>query len=112
MSTAFLPLAYTVACTFVLLSAFRGMALAFRRQSRTGDRTGLKTTHPELIDENGFITQEELLVVHFGGLDGNSLSVSSWKVDGDVMEVLTAIAILPFVAALAIGARQAEREED
>ena len=112
MSTAFLPLAYTVACAFVLLSAFRGMALAFRRQSRTGDRTGLKTTHPELIDENGFITQEELLVVHFGGLDGNSLSVSSWRVDGDLMEVLTAIAILPFVAALAIGARQAEREED
>jgi|TARA_B100001063_G_scaffold225316_1_gene234022 hypothetical protein len=33
-------------------------------------------------------------------------------VDGDLMEVLTAIAILPFVAALAIGARQAEREED
>ena len=77
MSTAFLPLAYIVACTFVLLSAFRGIALAFSRQSRTGDRTGLKTTHPELIDENGFITQEELLVVHFGGLDGNSLSVSS-----------------------------------
>ena len=77
MSTALLPLAYTVACTFVLLSAFRGMALALRRQSRTGDRTGLKTTHPELIDENGFITQEELLVVHFGGLDGNPLSVSS-----------------------------------
>ena len=112
MSTALLPLAYTVACMFVLLSAFRGMALALRRQSRTGDRTGLKTTHPELIDENGFITQEKLLVVRFVGLDGNSLSVSSWKVDGDFMEVLTAIAILPFVAALAIGARQAEREED
>ena len=77
MSTALLPLAYTVACTFVLLSAFRGMALALRRQSRTCDRTGLKTTHPELIDENGFITEEELLVVPFGGLDGNSLSVSS-----------------------------------
>jgi len=28
------------------------------------------------------------------------------------MEVLTAIAILPFVAALAIGARQAERDEE
>jgi len=33
-------------------------------------------------------------------------------VDGDLMEILTAIAILPFVAALAIGARQAESEED
>ena len=77
MMTAVLPIAYTVACAFVLLSAFRGMALAFKRQSRTGDRTGLKTTHPELLDENGFITQEELLVVHFGGLDGNPMSISS-----------------------------------
>ena len=77
MTTAFLPLAYTVACAFVLLSAFRGMTLAYRHQSKTGDRTGLKTTHPELLDENGFITQEELLVVHFGGLDGNPLSISS-----------------------------------
>ena len=77
MMTAVLPIAYTVACAFVLMSAFRGMALAFKRQSRTGDRTGLKTTHPELLDENGFITQEELLVVHFGGLDGNPLSISS-----------------------------------
>ena len=77
MMTAVLPIAYTVACAFVLLSAFRGMALALKRQSRTGDRTGLKTTHPELLDENGFITQEELLVVHFGGLDGNPLSISS-----------------------------------
>ena len=77
MTTAVLPLAYTVACAFVLLSAFRSMALAFKRQSRTGDRTGLKTTHPELLDENGFITQEELLVVHFGGLDGNPWSISS-----------------------------------
>lgn len=77
MMTAVLPIAYTVACAFVLLSAFRGMALAFKRQSRTGDRTGLKTTHPELLDENGFITQEELLVVHFGELDGNPLSISS-----------------------------------
>lgn len=75
--TAFLPFLYTVAFGFVLLSAFRGMALAIRHQSRTGDRTGLKTTHPELLDENGFITQEELLVVHFGGHDGNPLSVSS-----------------------------------
>tara|TARA_B100000609_G_scaffold183660_1_gene166140 strand:+ start:2091 stop:2192 length:102 start_codon:yes stop_codon:yes gene_type:complete len=32
--------------------------------------------------------------------------------ENDLMEVLTAIAILPFVAALAIGARQAERDEE
>ena len=77
MTSSFLPLAYTAACAFVLLSMFRCVALAFRKQTRTSDRTGLKTTHPELFDENGFITQEELLVVRFGGLDGNPLSVSS-----------------------------------
>jgi len=32
--------------------------------------------------------------------------------ENDLMEVLTAIAILPFVAALAIGARQAERDDE
>ena len=77
MSTAFLPLAYTLACTFLLLLALRSLAMIFKLQSWTVDRTGLKTTHPELNDKNGFIIQEELLVVHFGGLDGNSLSVSS-----------------------------------
>jgi len=29
------------------------------------DRTGLKTTHPELLDENGEMTQEELWAVRF-----------------------------------------------
>jgi len=51
------------------------MNIAFRARSRSGDRTGLKTTHPELLDENGMITREQLLVVHFGELDGNALSV-------------------------------------
>ena len=77
MTSALIPLAYTAACAFVLLSAFRGMTLSFKKQARQGDRTGLKTTHPELLDENGFITKEELLVVHFGGIDSNSLSVNS-----------------------------------
>ena len=29
------------------------------------DRTGLKTTYPELLDENGEMTQEELWAVRF-----------------------------------------------
>ncbi|KZR85249.1 hypothetical protein MITS9509_02334 [Synechococcus sp. MIT S9509] len=77
MSTALLPFVYATACAFVLLSAFRSLSLAFRRQNRKADRTGLKTTHPELLDENGFITREELLVVHFGGFDGNPFSVNA-----------------------------------
>ena len=33
--------------------------------SRHKDRTGLITTHPELLDQNGDITSEDLLVVKF-----------------------------------------------
>jgi len=51
------------------------MNFGLRARFRSGDRTGLKTTHPELLDENGMITREQLLVVHFGELDGNALSV-------------------------------------
>ena len=34
------------------------------------DRTGLKTVHPELLDENGVITNEELWSVRFSHNDG------------------------------------------
>ncbi len=33
--------------------------------SSQSDRTGLKTTHPELLDENGVMTNEELWAVRF-----------------------------------------------
>ena len=33
--------------------------------SSTSDRTGLKTTHPELLDENGVLIDEELWAVRF-----------------------------------------------
>ena len=77
MATAFLPLVYTAVAAFFFLSAFRWLAMAFKHQSKNGDRTGLKTTHPELLDKNGFITKEELLVVRFGELDGNAVSTSA-----------------------------------
>ena len=72
-----IPLAYTAACACVLFLLFLSVTLAFRHRSRSGDRTGLRTTHPELLDENGFLTKEKLLVVHFSGIDGNSLPLSS-----------------------------------
>jgi hypothetical protein len=31
------------------------------------DRTGRVTIHPELLDANGQLTQEDLLTVRFGG---------------------------------------------
>ena len=35
------------------------------KPSTSNDRTGLKTTHPELLDENGEVTNEELWAVRF-----------------------------------------------
>ena len=66
MISGLFPLAYAAVLTCLLLQAFRMMRLssasAIRSQS---DRTGLKTTHPELLDENGVMTNEELWAVRF-----------------------------------------------
>ena len=54
-------LAYTAFLAFVVVQAVRLMRLSLK----TKDRTGLKTTHPELFDQNGSVTKEKLLVVRF-----------------------------------------------
>ena len=53
-------------------SSFRMMSLSFNTQSinrpslsKRQDRTGLLTTHPELLDQHGDFISEELLVVRF-----------------------------------------------
>ena len=57
---------YVAVFTYLLLQAFRMMRSSFDSEaSASKDRTGLKTTHPELLDENGEITQEELWAMHF-----------------------------------------------
>jgi hypothetical protein len=65
-SQSYLPLLFV----FLLVQAFRMMTLGFNMNgaaslSRRQDRTGLLTTHPELLDQNGDITSEDLLVVKF-----------------------------------------------
>lgn len=67
------PLIYG-ACFLVLLwQAFRVMGRGFKAVPRPGDpiepadRTGRLTIHPELLDEQGQLTQEDLLTVRFGG---------------------------------------------
>ncbi|MAF41961.1 MAG: hypothetical protein CL859_08930 [Cyanobium sp. ARS6] len=52
---------YTAFLAFVVVQAVRLMRLSLKAQ----DRTGLKTTHPELFDQNGSVTKEKLLVVRF-----------------------------------------------
>ena len=77
LSTLF-PLAYGAVFVFLLLQAFRMMRLSSRpaKASRRTDRTGLLTTHPELLDANGSITGEDLLVVHFPGQDRPEASMT------------------------------------
>tara|TARA_B100001175_G_C19301570_1_gene538501 strand:+ start:347 stop:598 length:252 start_codon:yes stop_codon:yes gene_type:complete len=65
---------FVFACTFIflLVQAFRMMSLGFNTHfinrsslSNNRDRTGLLTTHPELLDQHGDFISEELLVVRF-----------------------------------------------
>jgi hypothetical protein len=65
------PLAYAIVLTCLLLQAFRMMRLSSASvASAPRDRTGLKTIHPELLDENGLMTNEELWTVRFPDQDG------------------------------------------
>ena len=70
ISTLF-PLVYGSIFVFLLVQAFRMMRLSSgsANTKRRTDRTGLRTTHPELLNDNGDITNEDLLVVRFKGLD-------------------------------------------
>lgn len=63
MFTILNSLAFTIFLVFVVTQALRSM----REFKNCKDRTGLRTTHPEILDENGNITKEELLVIRFGG---------------------------------------------
>ena len=66
MIAGLFPLAYAAVLTCLLLQAFRMMRKSSASQTRaSSDRTGLKTTHPELLDENGDVTNEELWAVRF-----------------------------------------------
>ena len=70
MLTFLFPIVFTAAFVFLLVQAFRMMTLGFstngsRSIAKRQDRTGLLTTHPELLDQNGYFTSENLLVVKF-----------------------------------------------
>ncbi|WP_186542096.1 DUF2973 domain-containing protein [Synechococcus sp. M16.1] len=66
MIAGLFPIAYAAVLTCLLLQAFRMMRpSSTSKPSTSNDRTGLKTTHPELLDENGEVTNEELWAVRF-----------------------------------------------
>jgi len=65
-----------VACFLaLLLQAFRIMGRGFsavpkpgdQNRMPSGDRTGRLTIHPELLDADGQLTQDDLLTVRFSG---------------------------------------------
>ena len=66
MIAGLFPLAYAAVFTCLFLQAFRMMRPPSALEARaSNDRTGLKTTHPELLDENGDVTNEDLWAVRF-----------------------------------------------
>ena len=77
MLSNFLPFIYGLSVFVLLILAARIMLngffsgqSTFKTQNsfskkRTDDRTGLVTVHPELLNEDGYITDEDLLTVRF-----------------------------------------------
>nr|WP_186499522.1 DUF2973 domain-containing protein [Synechococcus sp. A15-24] len=60
------PLIYAALFIGLLLQAFRIMRVSSNvSKSFKSDRTGLRTVHPELLDDNGNVTDEELWSVRF-----------------------------------------------
>ena len=73
MLSALFPLIYGTVLVALLWQAFRVMGKGFLAASgpvgEPHDRTGRLTVHPELLDSDGHITNEDLLPVRFSGND-------------------------------------------
>ena len=76
MLSNFLPFFYGLAVLLLLIAAGRIMLNGFFSgqssqtqnsfsKKKTDDRTGLVTIHPELLNKDGCITDEDLLTVRF-----------------------------------------------
>ena len=81
MLSSLFPLLYGAVFVALLWQAFRVMSKGFRaasgslnneRANGNGDRTGRITVHPELLDRDGRITEEDLLTVRFSSGDDPS----------------------------------------
>ena len=76
MLSSLFPLLYGAMFVALLWQAFRVMGKGFRAASgplpEPKDRTGRVTVHPELLDNDGKITDEALLTVRFSGEDDPS----------------------------------------
>jgi hypothetical protein len=61
------PLIYLGCMVLLLWQAFRVMGRGFSSQAALGNEPSPVNIHPEMLDENGKITTEELLTVRFSG---------------------------------------------
>ena len=78
MFSSLFPIIYLLTVIYLLWQAFKVMRKGFftnqiemdhnfGNKHVNGDRTGRVTVHPELLDQKGRITNEELLTVRFSG---------------------------------------------
>ena len=82
------PIVYSAALTYLVWKAFKVMSNGWgtfdNKQARPFD-TNIKqnkyTIHPELLDQSGNITQEELLTVRFSNDTDNTLEEKGTTTD-------------------------------
>ena len=67
MLNSLFPLIYGAVFVLLLWQAFRVMGQGFKAVRPDKDRTGKVTVHPELLDQDGRLTEEDLLTVRFSG---------------------------------------------
>ena len=67
MLNSLFPLMYGAVFVLLLWQAFKVMGQGFQAVRPDKDRTGKVTVHPELLDQDGRLTEEDLLTVRFGG---------------------------------------------
>ena len=70
MISAIFPIVFTAVFALLLTNTFRMMRKPVSTSlinARSKDRTGLQTIHPELLDEKGNLTQENLYIIRFPG---------------------------------------------
>ena len=73
MHSSIFPIIYGILFLTLLCQAFRVMGKGFKAANKPvdepKDRTGRVTVHPELLDSEGRITEEDLLTVRFSPED-------------------------------------------
>ena len=82
------PLIYSAALTYLVWKAFKVMSNGWgtfdkkpNRPFDTNTKQNKYTIHPELLDQSGNITQEELLTVRFSNDTDNTLEEKGTTTD-------------------------------